>query len=261
MKKVLLFVLIVSCMSSVWAQEFTTIKGKMKDQWLPQVKLFKTVDGVPVVCAVTRVEADGSFGFLVKSDEAGFYSLGEDERMNFPVYVKGGEEINIELQENKAILVGKNTKENKQLYKWVDYAYNIWFKSVFFDKVISTYEDFFPDFEEFVMGLPDLKASIKSGNKEFDTLLKEWIDYSADYYGIIFLQTPRSKHPQNLIDQNITNILLIWKNLRMKTVLRFPNGISMLRLYAIFAVNEKSVNPADKALYDNLVWMLFRVIV
>lgn len=121
----------VCCVVAVCAQDFTAIKGKVKDQWLSQVKLFKTVDGTPVVCAVSRVEADGSFGFLVKPEKPGFYVIGEDERMNFPVYVKGGEEINIELQENKANLIGKNTRENVQLYKWVEYAYHVWLKSVF----------------------------------------------------------------------------------------------------------------------------------
>ena len=70
-----------------------------------------------MVCAVSRVEADGSFGFLVKPEKPGFYVIGEDERMNFPCSERG-EEINIELQENKANLIGKNTRENVQLYKW-----------------------------------------------------------------------------------------------------------------------------------------------
>lgn len=196
MKKVLLLITAVCCVVAVCAQDFTAIKGKVKDQWLSQVKLFKTVDGTPVVCAVSRVEADGSFGFLVKPEKPGFYVIGEDERMNFPVYVKGGEEINIELQENKANLIGKNTRENVQLYKWVEYAYHVWLKSVFFDRVFSTYEDFFPDFEKFVAGLSELKAGLKSGNKEFDALLREWIDYATDYYAVVFLQTPRSKHPK-----------------------------------------------------------------
>ena len=129
MKKVLVLLLMLCCVGMIRAQEYAAIKGKVKDQWLTQVKLYETVDGRPVVCAVSKVEPDGSFGFLVKPKKPGFYVLGEDERMNFPVYVKGGEEINIELRENKAMLAGKNTKENVQLYKWQEYAYNVWLKS------------------------------------------------------------------------------------------------------------------------------------
>lgn len=250
MKKVLLLITAVCCVVAVCAQDFTAIKGKVKDQWLSQVKLFKTVDGTPVVCAVSRVEADGSFGFLVKPEKPGFYVIGEDERMNFPVYVKGGEEINIELQENKANLIGKNTRENVQLYKWVEYAYHVWLKSVFFDRVFSTYEDFFPDFEKFVAGLSELKAGLKSGNKEFDALLREWIDYATDYYAVVFLQTPRSKHPKVSDRPEYYKQIINSKKFADERVLDFPNGITMLRLYSIFAVNEKDVNPANKALYE-----------
>ena len=250
MKKVLLLITAVCCVVAVCAQDFTAIKGKVKDQWLSQVKLFKTVDGTPVVCAVSRVEADGSFGFLVKPEKPGFYVIGEDERMNFPVYVKGGEEINIELQENKANLIGKNTRENVQLYKWVEYAYHVWLKSVFFDRVFSTDEDFFPDFEKFVAGLSELKAGLKSGNKEFDALLREWIDYATDYYAVVFLQTPRSKHPKVSDRPEYYKQIINSKKFADERVLDFPNGITMLRLYSIFAVNEKDVNPADKALYE-----------
>lgn len=250
MKKIFVLILVLCCARVLVAQDFTAIKGKVADQWLPQVKLYETIDGMPVVCAVAKVEADGSFGFLVKPEKPGFYVLGEDEKMNFPVYVKGGEEINIELRENKATLVGKNTKENVQLYKWLDYAYNIWLKGVFFQKVVSTYEDFFPEYEQFIDGLPAFKANVKSGNKAFDTLLKEWIDYSADYYGIVFLYTPRVKHPKASDYPVYYSRILNPEKFADENVLAFPNGITMLRLYAIFAANQKNVSLSDKAAYE-----------
>lgn len=251
MKKVFVLLLMLCCVGMIRAQEYTAIKGKVKDQWLTQVKLYETVDGRPVVCAVSKVEPDGSFGFLVKPKKPGFYVLGEDERMNFPVYVKGGEEINIELRENKAMLAGKNTKENVQLYKWQEYAYNVWLKSVFFDKIISTYEDFFPEYEKFIAGLPALKASLKSGNKAFDALLREWIDYASDYYGIVFLHTPRSKHPSASDYPEYYKQIVSPEKFANENILAFPNGITMLRLYAIFAVNRKNVNPSNKQLYED----------
>lgn len=250
MKKVFILIFMLCCARMLVAQEFTVIKGRITDQWLPQVKLYETIDGVPVVCAVAKVESDGSFGFLVKPKKPGFYVLGEDEKMNFPVYVKGGEEINIELQENKATLVGKNTKENVQLYKWIDYSYNIWFKGVFFNKIISTYEDFFPEYEKFIEGLPAFKATLKSGNKIFDALLKEWINYSADYYGVALLYTPRSKHPKASDYPAHYSQIINPEKFADENVLAFPNGITMLRLYAIFVVTQKNINPADKVAYE-----------
>ena len=45
--------------------------------------------------------------------------------MDFVVYVKGGDKININILENRAELAGKNTKENVALYKWEDFAADV----------------------------------------------------------------------------------------------------------------------------------------
>ena len=60
--------------------------------------------------------------------------------------------VNIDLLETRAGLNGKNTKENKALYLWADYAADIRLKSVFFERTLSNYEDFFPEFEAYVAG-------------------------------------------------------------------------------------------------------------
>ena len=164
-------------------REYSTIKGFVKGAGLKEVTLYKTVDGSPQVYATSRVGADGSYGFLL-NPEPGFYSIGE-ERLNFPVYLKGGEEVNIDLLETRAGLNGKNTKENKALYLWADYAADIRLKSVFFERTLSNYEDFFPEFEAYVAGLDELKNRLKSGNKAFDALLAEYVNYATDYYACL----------------------------------------------------------------------------
>ena len=89
MRKVI-FVLGLLFYSSVivCAQKYAIIKGAVEDQWLSQVNLFKTIDGRLEVYATSNVASDGSFGFLIKPEESGFYSLGQDDRMNFPVYIE-----------------------------------------------------------------------------------------------------------------------------------------------------------------------------
>ena len=87
-----LFILLLCLALPGCAQEYSTIKGFVKGAGLKEVTLYKTVDGSPQVYATSRVGADGSYGFLL-NPEPGFYSIGE-ERLNFPVYLKGGEEVN-----------------------------------------------------------------------------------------------------------------------------------------------------------------------
>ena len=146
MKKTLALLIVLLCTCSAFAQEYTSIKGKIIDSAFDVVKLFKAVDGNVHAIATAEPAADGSYGFMVVPDKPGFYALG-NEKMNFLVYLKGGETVNINLEKTKAVLNGKNTKENKTLYEWNAYADNIRQKSVCFLHFHSNYKDFFPDFE------------------------------------------------------------------------------------------------------------------
>lgn len=216
------------------AQKYSSIKGKVHNDKLKTVTLYQTVDGTPQKYAECQVGEDGSYGFLVVPESPGFYAIGE-ERMNFILYLKGGEEVNIDLLENKAELNGKNSKENKALYKWEDYAANIRLKSVFFERTMSNYEDFFPEFETFLAGLEDLKKNLKSGNKEFDALLQKLIAYDTDYYAIIFLHTPRTKHPERSMWPDYYHHIVSDTKFTNDEVLQFPNGVRMMSSYCQFA--------------------------
>ena len=230
-----LFILILCLSLPGHAQEYSAIKGFVKGAKLKEVTLYKTVDGSIQACATSRIGADGSFGFLLKP-ETGFYSIG-GERLNFPVYLKGGEQVNIDLLETRAQLNGKNSKENKTLYSWVDYAANIRLKAVFFELTRSNYEDFFPEFETYVKGLEQLKSKLRSGNKAFDVILSDYVDYATDYYAIIFLHTPREKHPEKSMRPEYYSHIVSARKYTDDKV-QFPEGIKMLISYTSFAYNE-----------------------
>ena len=229
-----LFILILCLSLPGHAQEYSAIKGFVKGAKLKEVTLYKTVDGSIQACATSRIGADGSFGFLLKP-ETGFYSIG-GERLNFPVYLKGGEQVNIDLLETRAQLNGKNSKENKTLYSWVDYAANIRLKAVFFELTRSNYEDFFPEFETYVKGLEQLKSKLRSGNKAFDVILSDYVDYATDYYAIIFLHTPREKHPEKSMRPEYYSHIVSARKYTDDKVLQFPEGIKIS--YTSFAYNE-----------------------
>ena len=235
MKKVLLFVFIVCCSVGAFAQGYSSIKGKVTDKWLKRVYLYKTVDGNPVQCASTDVAEDGSYGFLVPVEEPAFYAIGEDNRMHFPVWLKGGDEVNIDLKEFQATLNGENTKENVALYKWRDYSHKVWLDAIFFDKTFVDYTKFFPEFEKFLNGLSKARKEFKSGNKEFDRLLQMWVDYDTDYYAIIFLQTPRSKHPNKSQYPAYYSTIVNGEKFDSDDILRFPDGVRMLVNYGQYA--------------------------
>ena len=244
-----LFILLLCLALPGCAQEYSTIKGFVKGAGLKEVTLYKTVDGSPQVYATSRVGADGSYGFLL-NPEPGFYSIGE-ERLNFPVYLKGGEEVNIALLETRAGLNGKNTKENKALYLWADYAADIRLKSVFFERTLSNYEDFFPEFEAYVAGLDELKNRLKSGNKAFDALLAEYVNYATDYYAVIFLYTPRTKHPEKSMRPDYYRHIVSEDKFTDDGVLQFPDGVRMLSSYVSFAQEENDLKYGDAQYTEN----------
>ena len=232
--RILSLITILSWSLIVKAQDYSVVKGHVKTDNLKTVVLYVTSDGDIQKRAESQINADGSYGFLIKPEKPGFYAIGS-ERMNFILYLKGGEEVNIDLLENKAELNGKNTKENKALYKWEDYAADIRLKSVFFNKNLSTYEDFFPEFATFLEGMESLKKSLKSGNKEFDAMLQKLIDYETDYYAAIFLLTPRRKHPERSQWLEYYKHIVSDEKFTNDDVLQYPYGIDMLTTYCSFA--------------------------
>ena len=233
MKKFSLLLLLICVGMSVYAQKYTEIKGFVKDDRLKEIHLYNVEDGSTHLYASTVVAEDGSFGFLFCPSKPGFYTLGNDQ-MDFVIYVKGNDKINIDILENKAELNGKNTKENVALYKWEDFAADVRLKSVYFMRTISNYKDFFPEFTVFVSKLDSIKKKIKSGNAEFDALLKKKIDYDVDYYAAYFLQTPRTAHPERGDWPEFYNTIISDSKFTTDEVLQFPQGARMLGIYSTF---------------------------
>lgn len=164
------------------------------------------------------------------------------------LYVKGNDKINIDILENKAVLNGKNTKENVALYKWEDFAANIRLKAVYFMRSRSNYKDFFPEFTIFVSKLDSIKKEIKSGNTEFDILLKKKIDYDVDYYAAYFLQTPRTAHPKREDWPEFYNTIISDNKFTTDEVLQLPQGARMLSIYSTFGClssNKKYLGLED----------------
>ncbi len=233
MRRYILLLLLICTGIAGYAQKYTKIKGFVKDERLKEIYLYAVKDGATDAYASSAIAEDGSFGFLFCPSEPGFYTIG-NKQMDFVVYVKGGDEINIDVLTNRAELTGKNTKENVALYMWEDFVADIRLKAVYFMRTISNYKDFFPEFTALVPKVDSIKKKIKSGNAEFDALLKKKIDYDIDYYAISFLQTPRTAHPERKDWPEFYNTIVSDDKFTTDDVLLFPQGARMLGMYASF---------------------------
>lgn len=248
MKTTSIIIVLMTLAHLVWAGQFTSVKGTVKMEKNPEeISLFRVVDGNIMQIATTRVGNSGTFGFLFEPDGAGFYTVGTKD-LNHILYVLGGEEVNIDLYDKEAKLNGKNTKENKALYRWEEFSQNIRLKSVYFWLTQSTYKDFFPEFVEFAAQLPAFKQKLQSGNKDFDALLSKMIDYDVDYYAIMFLQTPRTEHPKKEQRPDFYKTIISDRKFVNDEVLQFPRGVSMLSCYASYgfeSAGRQYTTPED----------------
>jgi thiol-disulfide isomerase/thioredoxin len=216
----------------------------VKTEKQKEIKLFSIENGAVRVLASTQMGPDGTYGFLFVPDSSGFYAVGTD-RINHPVYVNPGDEINLNLEEEEeiAVLTGKNTPENMELYKWLDFSRTVRQKSTrpLTAGVLSSYEDFFPDLEKLATETENFKKAIHSANPSFDRSLRTMIDYDMDLYALTFLYTPRSIQPEKSDRTPYYQTIISENKFASDNILQYPDGLKLLSLYLTFIRIEKEV--------------------
>ncbi|MDR0866141.1 MAG: TlpA family protein disulfide reductase [Candidatus Symbiothrix sp.] len=214
--------------------QYAEIRGRVQLENSVEVKLFAVENGAVQLMSTTQTGPNGSYGFLFVPATGGFYTM-EINRREFLLYLQAGDKANLDiLNDGRAVLIGDNTKENNELYKWQEASEVIRTKALVMDGNISTFEDFFPEFEELAEKTESIKQSINSGNPEFDNLLRTKMDYDMDEWFLSFLYSPRTKHPEKSDQIPYYNTILSEKKFASDDVLRFPGGIRTLRLYLMF---------------------------
>lgn len=252
-KKYYLVIALLLCTVFSFAQGQIEIRGKVKTHKLKEITLYSIVDGVSKKYATTEIAPDSTFGFLLSVSTSAFYTLGNDQ-FQAPIYVEAGQSINIVMDDLGGHLFGKNNKKNKTLYQWEDHCRPI--KKKVLD-ISSTYKDFFPELESFVTSLDQQLKMVKSGNREFDELLKAKMSNDLDYYALYFLYTPRLEHPTK--DQMSPFYETILRNDKFhdELILHLPNGAKTIKFFSMFSTigknQEESVENTLKRIKNDKV--------
>ena len=140
----------------------------------------------------------------------------------------------------------KNTEENEVLFDWIALSKNIEAKAVHFNRVRSTYQDFFPEFEVFLPRADRFRDGIKTSNPRFNELMKRSIDFEKDLYALTFLYTPRAEHPKK--EQRVAYYSTIVNPDKFSDdmILDMPYGMELVNRYILHVSLEKG--PAGKDL-------------
>ncbi len=248
MKKTLVLIFALLSLNLVLAQS-VIISGRVASEKRPaDISLVTIVDGNTAVIATSVLSADGSFGFNFKPDYEGFYMIGgaKDLDVQFPVYIKGGENFNVVINDKAISFEGKVTPENKILAQWLVMSEVVRNKSHYWMWSRSIYKDFFPELEALAAKVPAFVAGINTKNARFNELMKDYVKFSTEYYAVNYLMVPRSAHPTKEELTNYYKTLVTPNHFVNDNVLQIPMSKRYMSMYVNFASEREQ--DTDKQL-------------
>lgn len=251
--KRIIFMLAMSVVAG-WsiAQRPVTVECRTGDGVGSTIHIFRVENGQKVAIADAVYNKNGYYGFKFVPEYESFYVVGDTYNFQYPVYLKEGDAFAMYMDKDTVYLEGKkNSPENTVLYQWVALSRKVASKSVRFQRVRSTYKDFFPDFEVFLPAADEFKAGIKTKNARFNELMKRSIDFEKDYYALTFLYTPRTEHPSKEQRPAFYSSLLRADKFTDDKVLEMPYGMELVNRYCMHASLEDNVadGAEDKVSY------------
>ena len=231
MRKILfLLFLILSGTGYIFAQNASVINGVWQRTKTGDIKLFGVDNGSLHQLAVSPVGENETFGFNFVPPKEGYYVIGLSSSIlanRYIFYFKPGDKLNLKVLENSYELTGENTPENKEMARWHDFVFPLEDKSIYYVGKNSIYTDFFPLFEEKLKELKNYAPS-STPNKKFNTSFENFKKYDLLTIALMFVQTPRSKHPQTEDYIDYYKHLNLPKLTKNADILNYPQGMDIL---------------------------------
>lgn len=225
------FLVLILCSFFCAKAQTTEIIGISKKTKAEQVKLFSVAHGQIKEIEAVNTAVNGAFSFKFNPSYKGYYLVGfgtenSREKDKFKLYVKGNEQINLELNDSGYLLTGKNSKENRVLEKW--------YRTVDFNRGQRTFNDFIPLLENVIAKTKNWTTVNQTANADFDQLMKRTVRYDLANYVLALLLYPSASI---LLEEDYPPYL---KNfdadqfLRNEDLLQFPYGMNMLNNLVAF---------------------------
>ena len=227
-----------------------------------RIYLHKTDRGETHEIASVVVSENNVFSFRVPATEPGVYVMHvhyKDQKGNFHefrttqmklwrFYLKGGDQIKIEADENGYKLIEKGSVENEKLTQWNHMADSLYLMG---KKNLPTYKEYFPKMEEYIKQCKLKQKMLKTGNADFDKWIDMVVKLDLDYFPINFIFSPNSIHPTLEEYSAYYKSIISIDKLTNLSIMGHPNGQNYIGSYAQFGV-YKDGKMADRSKYlDN----------
>lgn len=216
--------------------EYAVIKGKITnpDVKINEITLVKAEGGKPVMAAVTKINTQGEFGFILPISNAGFYYIdyGQFKKRGqlIRLYLEPKIDLDLNITKDNYVLTGKNIGQNALVQK-ANGIYNE-FAHYATPFVNVTYDDFYPWLDGGLAKAETFKNSINTKDKSFDKMLKLAVDTDVHDLTYLFFRMPRTKHPEK---NNRPAVIKKWQTETKFTdpdLLKLANGVDYMTEFA-----------------------------
>ena len=246
-RKITLF--IVVCISLIVAScsKEATISGITDNYQGLSLYSFRKGD----VNLLHKIEIDSvtkGFQQLVQLPYEGIYLLGRDEQALHPIYLKSGENVELQLMKNRLSLSGESGQENMALFQWEksveDVKIHAYMHNYLPGEYSVEYTEFFKELETAAIVQDNLLKDLENKNDAFYLLLKQKIKADLDFYALSYLKNAKYQIPDSVELPKYYQGLDLKNNFLNPNILNLPNAGVMLEIYVWYQNrdNEQSVD-------------------
>ncbi|TWV99826.1 TlpA family protein disulfide reductase [Chitinophaga pinensis] len=243
MKKMILLLAALAGMKATYANPSPAmISGNCALKTANGMKLYNVREGRLVEFASTTLDKEHNFAFAIPVPAAGYYYIamsvdGKASRNNIRVYLQSGEQVTLDIQDDKGhYSVVKGGEENKLLYAWQQLIGPLKSKASLNDT--TTYRAFFPAVDAIQPAVATFKKSIHTKNGTFNRLLTMTVDADMESTAMGILVMPRSTHPDKKQMPAYYNTILQPKRYCAANILELGEGADLVQRYTMLAASR-----------------------
>lgn len=189
------------------------------------------------------------FQQLVQLPYEGIYLLGRNEQALHPIYLKSGENVELQLMKNRLSLSGESGQENLTLFQWEksveDVKIHAFMHNYLPGEYSVEYTEFFKELETVAIVRDNLLKELENKNDGFYLFLKQKIKVDLDFYALSYLRNAKYQIPDSVELPDYYQELDIEKNLLNLDVLELPNAGIMLETCVWFQNQDKDQSSGD----------------